>query len=372
MDQITNMDDYSVSKASQQQEKAPCKYPLAVTVRVSDVKAELLEWLWAPYIPLGKVTLLIGDPDLGKSLLTTTIAAFVSTAREWPIGSPECKQGSVILLSAEDDVADTIRPRLEASQADLTQIHTLAMIVDYEKDLKRLQERSFSLTKDISALDDVLSRSKNCRLVVIDPLSAYLQGVDSHRNSDVRTILAPLAKLAQEHHLAILGVTHLNKSGGPAAYRANGSIAFTAAARAVYAIGRDPNDPERRLVAPVKANLVAEAHGFAYRLQTVDTNVGAQPVIEFDPTPVDATADDILSFSTGNPKHEPELEKAVNWLKHFLILGPQSVNHIQEAAIDYGYSWATTRRAQIQLGIKPSKTGFNGGWVWELPQRCSI
>jgi len=344
-------------------------HPHAKMIRLSDVIATRLEWLWEPYIPLGKITLLMGDPGLGKSLLTTTIAAHVSMGRSWPAGNSTCKPGSVILLSAEDDAADTIRPRLEIAKANLDQIQILQAVIQVDQQTAIPQERHFSLAKDILVLKEVLAHSQNCRLIIIDPVSAYLQSIDTNKNSDVRALFAPLAHLAQEYHAAIVCITHLNKSSTKAAYKANGSIAFSAAARAAYLIGQDPGDPSRRLVVPVKVNLSKEMDGFAYRIQNTHTNHGPHPKLEFDTEPVFATADDIVGLGAGDSKREPELERAMNWLRSYLSLGPRSTNEIQEAAIDYGFSRATTRRAQDKLGITPRKTGFNDGWIWELPPK---
>ena len=236
--------------------------PHAILQSLVVVTRESLEWLWPGRIPLGKLTLLAGDPGLGKSFVTLDIASRVSRGDAWP-DMPLLKQtpGDVILLNAEDDLADTIAPRLDKMSADDSRILALEGI---EADGKR---RHFSLEADLPRLEEVLAENEDIRLVVIDPIAAYCGAVDSHKNSDVRGLLAPLAELAGRYRVAIVSVTHLSKSGGTkAVYRAMGSLAFAAAARAVWAITKDSDDPERRLFLPAKLNLARDPDGLAYRI----------------------------------------------------------------------------------------------------------
>src|SRR5690606_15615930 len=131
----------------------------------------------------------------------------------------------------------------------------------------------------------------DCRLVIIDPVSAFLGSTDSHNNSEVRGVLAPLAEMAARHGVAIVAVTHLNKGGGSALNRVIGSIAFTAAARAAYVVTRDEDDPARRLMLPAKNNLGCDENGFAYRLEGEPT-----PHIEWEPTLVAMSADEAVGM----------------------------------------------------------------------------
>jgi RecA-family ATPase len=160
------------------------------------------------------------------------MAARVSTGAPWPDTPLELQPvGGVVLLSAEDDPADTIRPRLDAHGADVTRIVLLQSI-----DRPDGTNRAVDLAVDGPALEAAIDTVPNCRLVVVDPISAYLGGVDSHSNSDVRGMLAQLAELAARRRVAVVAVTHLRKGDGPAMYRAMGSLAFVAAARAAWAI----------------------------------------------------------------------------------------------------------------------------------------
>jgi putative DNA primase/helicase len=203
--------------------------PGAVLRCFAEIAPRPVRWLWPGRIPLGKLTLLIGDPGLGKSLLTADITFRVTKGTRFPDNVP-CESGEVIFLSAEDDAEDTIRPRLDAAGADVSKVHLLdALRVRLEDGT--LCEKFFNLETDCDHLNEVLRKNPQVRLIVIDPISAYLGNVDSHSNSEVRNLLAPLAKLAGQHCVAVICITHLRKSAGAAVYRAIASIAFAAAAR---------------------------------------------------------------------------------------------------------------------------------------------
>jgi putative DNA primase/helicase len=179
--------------------------PGAVLRRVSDIPAQELQWLWPGRIPLGKLPLFAGDPGLGKSFVALDIAAHVTRGEKWPDGE-QCSggPGSVIVLSAEDDPADTIRPRLEAAGADLNKVHILqAVRRDKPNGESRLE--SFSLESDLVLLQDAVVSLGDVRLVVIDPISAYLGSTDSHVNAKVRSLLSPLAELASSLRVVVLG-----------------------------------------------------------------------------------------------------------------------------------------------------------------------
>jgi len=172
----------------------------------ADIASKQLHWLWPGRIPLGKLTLLIGDPGLGKSLLTADIASRVSRGTSFPDGAV-CESGSVIFLSAEDDAADTIRPRLDVAGADVFRVHTLDA-VRVQLSGGSVTEKAFNLETDCTHLESALSQHPDVRLIVIDPLSAYLGGTDSHSNAEIRGLLSPLAALAARCEVAVLAVTH--------------------------------------------------------------------------------------------------------------------------------------------------------------------
>ena len=220
-----------------------------VSRRASEIKPEAIRWLWQQRIALGKLSMIAGLPGLGKSQVTAYLAAVVSSGGTWTTGE-KCQAGDVYFLSAEDDPSDTIRPRLEACGADLQRVY----IIDAVK--VQSNERFFSLKDDIGALADKLTSHPGAKLIIIDPINAYLGRVDSHKDAEVRSVLAPLAKLAADHSVAIVFVTHLNKglSADPLA-RVTGSAAFGAAVRTGFLVGADKNDPNLRFFLQNKTNI---------------------------------------------------------------------------------------------------------------------
>lgn len=331
--------------------------------RASDVECLPIEWLWPGRIALGALTIVAGDPGLGKSLVTTDMAARVTCGNAWIDGSP-CPKGSVIMVSAEDDPARTIAPRLEAAWADRSRVHLLKGAATDAPNGKRALSM-LSLAVDIPLLADFVRELGDARLIVIDPISAYLGKTDSHNNAEVRAALAPLSELANESGAAIVAVMHLNKGQGKAAYRVSGSLAFTAAARAVYYVAREDGDldKDRRLFMPIKNNLGPDTSGFCYHIRRTDADPPV-PRIEWSPEPLDKSPDDVLE-----PKRDgSQLGGAMKWLRAEIGERPVLVSDLKGRAKDDGESWITIRRAAEQLGvIKTREDKFQGRSMWSLP-----
>jgi len=330
-----------------------------IVVRLDEVVPEEVDWLWRGRVARGNLTLIAGDPGLGKSFLTLDWAARVSTGAGWPDDPDQrMEPAGVVLMNAEDGTADTVVPRLIAAGADLTRI----IVVNGVKD--RNATRAFNFERDLEALRRAILTVPGCVLVVIDPVSAYLGGVDSHKNADVRGLLAPLAALSAELGVAIVLVTHLNKSGGtPALYRAMGSLAFAAAARSAFVVAKDKSDENRRLLLPMKNNLAPDTGGLAFRL--VDREDGSPPAVEWDAEPVHATADDALAHESPEGGRTRRA-KAEEWLRDYLADGPKPAGAVFDGAMDAGHSKRTVERAAEQLGVRKRKDGMHGGWDWEL------
>ena len=339
-----------------------------MTKRFTDIQSEPMKWLWEGRIALGKLTMIAGDPGLGKSLLTATLAANVSKGYPFPIDGSCPPVGDVVLVSAEDDPSDTIKPRLEAAKADCGRIHVLHAIQDTDKDGVET-ERNFSFKRDIQAIKDLLGTIPECKLLVIDPVSAYLDGTDGNSNSDIRGLFAPLSNLASQHKIAVVLVSHLNKgSGGNALYRTMGSLAFTAAVRAAYIVTKDQNNPERRLFMPAKNNLAKDSTGLAYSVITAENGA---PIIAWESEPVTMTADEALAIPESSDERTAT-DDAVDFLTNLLSGGSAKVSDIQNEARNAGISEKTLRRARQKLGVRPQKNGFNGGWVLNLPEDALI
>ncbi|MEM1108933.1 MAG: AAA family ATPase [Planctomycetota bacterium] len=388
----------------------------AVT-KLSSVQPTSVRWLWPDRLALGKLTLLAGDPGLGKSYLTLDLAARVSSGTPFP-GTPESaneprggggsyrsfrganrKPHKVILLSAEDDPADTIRPRLDAAGADCDNILLMRGIQMAN------QERSVNLREDIKHLRHLVeSLAGECRLIVIDPISAYLGDDEGHSNTKVRNMLAPLAKLAQDFGVAVLAVTHLNKGGGAgptnAIYRTMGSLAFTAAARTVHLVARDPDDEarggdgQRRLMLPIKNNLGHDRTGWAFSLTTHEfidpaggdpddypTGRRKETKITWDPHPTQESADALLSRLSRTPSAagsgggvaSPAMDEAIGFLREALSNGGQPINDLMGKANALGISKATIKRARHEAGVAVTREGGrHGRWVWSLNSSATL
>jgi hypothetical protein len=338
-----------------------------VVRRASEIEPEALKWLWPHRIALGKQTIIAGETGLGKSQLTYAITATTTTGGRWPGDEGSAPPGSVIILSAEDDAADTIRPRLDAAGADVSKVYILSA-VQVEDGKGR---RSFNIQTDLEPLEREIERRGDVRLVVIDPVSSYLGKVDSHRNAELRAVLEPLSDMAARLGVAVLSVTHLSKgSGGAANSRFIGSIAFVATARADYIVARDPNDGERRLFLPTKNNLGPEGTGLGFRIATKVTPSGiVAPAVCWDSLPVTVTANEVVNGSSALADRDaPARDEAKRFLRTILAGGLLPVRQIESEAKSAGIAWRTIRRAKNEMGVTATKTALDGGWCWALPK----
>jgi RecA-family ATPase len=225
------------------------------------VEKDVVHWVWKNWIPLKKLTVLDGDPGLGKSTLLLDIAARLSRGAPMPDDSTGCG-GSALLLTAEDGLDDTVRPRLEAANADLERIVCLRWIGE------GLEQRPPAIPDDVPALEQ-LCLEENVRLVVIDPLVAFLaNSVDTASDQNVRRVLHLLARVAERCNCAVVLLRHLNKgSSAKAIYRGGGSIGIIGAARSGLLVAADPGRPEGRVLAVTKSNLARPPQSLGFRLR---------------------------------------------------------------------------------------------------------
>lgn len=333
-------------------------------VCLADVTPTELKWLWFARFPLGRLTVFVGRPGEGKSLVTCDMSARVSTGTDWPDGTPT-PQGDVLLICAEDDPADTIVPRLIACGADTRRVHLLRAARVASADGEEATV-AFDLS-NIHLIRDTLDRLPNCKLVVVDPVGSYLGGgVDSHRDNEVRAVLAPLGQLAADRGLAVVLVAHTRKAAADFADDAIlGSRAFSGIARSVLHLVTDPEDRDRKLLLAGKNNLAKGAPGLAFAIS------GDPPRVAWEPDPVELNANDVVQKSGGTDgQRGPAPEKreaATQWLVEVLSDGPKNVKDLETEAEEAGLSWGTVRRAQRALNIKPLRTKFQGVWQWALP-----
>ncbi len=229
-----------------------------------------------------------------------------------------------MLLTADDNLADTVRPRLEALGADCRRIYAIPARVDLDADHD--EPRSARLRRDLKRIEQLLDALHNCRLLVVDPVSAYLAGSENS-SSDVRRLLQPLAALARERRLAVVAVSHLRKKDGSVLYRANGSLEFVNSSRAAWLITRDPRDGNRRLMLPIKSNLAADTTGLAFTIESASNgdpgkaDAAGPPILRWHADTSAPSADELSApKSIGRPSHERD--DAARWLVQALALGP--------------------------------------------------
>gem|GEM_PF-2013258 len=336
-----------------------------ILTRVSDVMAQEISWLWRDRIAHGKVTVFAGPPGLGKSQLTAFLAANVTTGAAWPNGEGYAPIGAVIMLSCEDDIADTIRPRLEAAGADVTKVHVVEGV-----NSKAGERKVFSVKQDMPLLEAALDKVEDVNLVVIDPITAYLDGSDSHKTGDVRAALAPLQELAMRRGIAVVVVSHLNKSGGQgrSVNAITGSIAFVAAARGAFLIEKDAEEPERRLFLEIKNNL-SHANGLAFYIRDrVLPNGIRAPYIEFQAGTVDMTADQAVSQTSSLKRGGSALDDAKEFIFQRLKNASVPAREMFSQAEDEGIASKTLRTARVELGVITRKeAGPRGRSIWSLP-----
>jgi AAA domain len=330
---------------------------------MSEVEAEPITWLWWPYLAVGKLCMLDGDPGIGKTLLMTRLAASLSRGEPLPDqqGKPELETGgphATLVLSTEDGLADTLKPRLEAAGADCTKIHVLTGWKDLDE-----QDRTFTLD-DLPILEEAV-RQVRPRLIIIDPIQAYLgPKTDMHRANETRPLLAKLARLAEESRCAVVCIRHPSKpgqGGGKAIHRGLGSIDFIGAARTALFVEQHPADPTKALMAQSKSNI-----GPLGRTQVYSKDQG-----QFRWCGVSRLSAEVLAGSGRGPDPHVFLE-AVCWLEARLQPEvPEAAKTIEDAMGEEGYRTDTIKRAKKALGIRSTQLS-SGGWVWTLPSLPSL
>jgi hypothetical protein len=333
--------------------------------RASDIESKPVEWLWQDRVPLSALTMFAGDPEVGKSLVTIHLAAAVSTGKSLPFDDRTLPSRSVLILSAEDDPARTIAPRRMAAGADRENVYLIGSVrrEDGSEDLVNLRQ-------DLGEIERRAREVANVGLIIIDPVTAYLGGVDDHRNAEIRAVLAPMMTLAEDLGIAVVLVSHLIKGGDgrKARHRVQGSIGYVASCRANFLFAIDPHDPtgNRRLMLANGCNLAPDALTLAYNIK--DDGSGAR--IEWESETVSITADVALRCEAKqkdeqvDPKREKQIDK---WLAETLADGPIPAHEVIELGEGQGYSEQQLKRAKERIGACSEKLGFGAGWVWSLP-----
>jgi hypothetical protein len=333
-------------------------------VRASEIQEEPVEWLWSGRVPHGALTMFAGDPKVGKSLVTIQLTASVSSGNPLPCDCRAREPGQVILLSAEDDHARTISPRLRAAGAELGRIH-LVQAVELQDGYEALP----NLQRDLAKIASVAARMDDLKLIIVDPVTAYLGGLDDHRNSEIRSILAPLNDLARKLNIAVVLVSHLAKADGrKAKYRVLGSIGYVASCRANFLFMLDPQDPSgtRRLMLANGGNLARDAETLAFTVG----GEGAGAKLVWEPQPLGITVDEALateSSRNADPLDPDEEDECQEWLRQTLESGPMPAPTIISLGKPNCFTEGHLKRAKKKIGAKSRKTSLRGGWEWYLP-----
>ncbi len=333
-------------------------------VLASQVKPEKVNWLWNNWIPRREITMLDGDPGMGKSVITLDLAARVTKGWGMPDGSEaQCPASGVVVVSTEDTTSTTIRPRLEVAGAELSLVRLITEISD-SAGVSRLPELARDEQRIEAAIHDV-----DAALLIVDPLVASLDvKTDTHKDAEVRRNLAVVKRLAVRTGVAVVGLRHFNKAGGGnPLYRGQGSIAFSGAARSVFLAANDPDDPTQRILAVAKSNLAVQPSSLRYQLGPPGETVrvtweGESPRMAVD-----------LLVDTGGEEGRSERADARELLQEVLAGGPVPQKDIQRMAKERGISQKTLSRAKKDLGVQSAHTGQGRDtkWFWSLPDKAS-
>ena len=328
----------------------------ARVVNLAGVEAQETRWLWRPYIPLDCITILEGDPKTGKTWAALAITAAIT--RGYPLpgedGKPVARMpGNVLYLTAEDSLSMTLRPRLEKGNADLSRVNVLEGKIS--ADGKTVVPVTM---QDLDILAQTLERYRPV-LVVIDPMAAFLgPNVNANRFEQVRPVLAGVTRLAEVYGCAVLLIRHLSK--GPkdrAIYKGQGSIDFTAAARSVLMVGKDPNIPGQRVMVHNLCNVAKEGPAQSF----VITDEGA---LEWAGV-TDITGDELVAPVMVDVEERGSRAEAKEFLLKALANGRQLATDMEEARKAHDIADRTLKRARQDLNIQVYRDGK--AWYWELP-----
>lgn len=340
-----------------------------ILTAASSIAPEAVKWLWPGYLAAGKFHILAGPPGVAKTTLAGAICSAFPVGGVLPDGS-RAPLGDFVVWTGEDDLADTLIPRLLVAGADLNRVHFVQGARDENGKL-----RPFDPSCDMPVLAEAL-RGRNVKILILDPVVSAVAG-DDHKNSGTRRALQPVVDLAAEVGCAVIGISHFSKGtqGRDVVERVTGSLAYGAIARIVLAVAKttpeDAIDGFDRMLVRAKSNIGPDGGGFRFRVEQVPVPGHSgmfASAIHWGPA-IEGHARDILAAVevTGDPEEHSATAEAADWLRDLLDPGPLKAGDVQKQARAAGINEKPLRTARVRLGIKPCKRSFSGGWWWALP-----
>lgn len=339
-----------------------------VLLKASELKPKKINWIWDGWVADGKFHLLGGVAGTGKTTISLALASSITNGGRFPDGA-KSPNGNVVIWTGEDDIADTLTPRLMAMGANLDKVHFVQGVVAEDG------EQPFNPCTDMPILQKAIAQIGDVRLLIIDPIVSVVKG-DSHKNAEVRKDLTPLIQMAESMGFAIIGITHFSKgtSGREPIERITGSLAFGAVARVVLVASKSKSDDgeDIRIFLRAKSNIGADNGGFEYSLEQTITEGGIETSRVLWGNAIEGSARELL-VDAEDASDGGSMAECMQFLSSILSDGEMSASEIKKDCVGAGYSVSTMNRAKKHLGIEAKKIGIGKGsyWVWVMPKILS-
>ena len=336
-----------------------------ILLKASELKPKRINWIWDGWIAGGKFHLLGGVAGTGKTTISLALASSITIGGRFPDGT-RSPSGNVVVWTGEDDISDTLTPRLMAMGANLDKVHFVQGVIGEDG------EQPFNPSTDMPILQQAISKVGDVKLLIIDPIVSVVKG-DSHKNAEVRKDLAPLIQMAESMGFAIIGITHFSKgtSGREPIERITGSLAFGAVARVVLVASKSKSDDgeDVRIFLRAKSNIGADNGGFEYSLEQAKTEGGIETSRVLWGQAIEGSARELL-VDAEDDSDGGSMAECVQFLSSILSDGEMPAQEVKKDCIGAGHSISTMNRAKKKLGIEAKKIGIGRGsyWVWEMPK----